>query len=39
MLENIEPRSDIIISKDDILVILGTQENLNLFEKYIINGE
>ena len=39
MLENIEPRSDIIITAGDILVILGTQENLNLFEKYIINGE
>ncbi len=39
MLENIEPRSDIVLSTDDILVILGTQENLNLFEKYIINGE
>ena len=39
MLENIEPRSDIIISKGDILVTIGTQVNLNLFEKYIINGE
>ena len=39
MLENIEPRPDIVISAGDILVIIGTQENLNLFEKYTINGE
>jgi CPA2 family monovalent cation:H+ antiporter-2 len=39
MLENIEPRPDIILSAGDILVIIGTQENLNLFEKYTINGE
>ena len=39
MLENIEPRSDIVISAGDILVIIGTQDNLNLFEKYTINGE
>jgi CPA2 family monovalent cation:H+ antiporter-2 len=39
MLENIEPRSDIIISTGDVLVIIGTQVNLSLFEKYIINGD
>jgi CPA2 family monovalent cation:H+ antiporter-2 len=39
MLENIEPRPDIVLSAGDILVIIGTQENLNLFEKYTINGE
>ena len=39
MLENIEPRPDIVLSAGDILVIIGTQENLNLFEKYSINGE
>ena len=39
MLENIEPRPDIVISAGDILVIIGTQDNLNLFEKYTINGE
>lgn len=39
MLENIEPRPDILISSDDILVIVGTQINLNLFEKYVINGD
>ena len=26
MLENIEPRPDILISSDDILVIVGTQD-------------
>jgi Trk K+ transport system NAD-binding subunit len=39
MFENIEPRSDIVLSAGDILVVIGTQENLNLFEKYTINGE
>jgi len=39
MLENIEPRPDIVLSAGDILVVIGTQENLNLFEKYTINGE
>jgi len=27
------------LTAGDILVIIGTQENLNLFEKYTINGE
>jgi CPA2 family monovalent cation:H+ antiporter-2 len=39
MLENIEPRPDIVISSGDILVVVGTQVNLNLFEKYVINGD
>ena len=28
MLENIEPRPDIVISAGDILVIIGTQDKL-----------
>ena len=39
MLENIEPRSDISIENGDILVILGLQENINQFEKYITSGK
>ena len=38
MLENIEPREDIVLSSGDIIVILGLQADLNIFEKYIING-
>ena len=39
MLENIQPRPDIVISAGDVLVVIGTQENIDLFEKYIINGD
>ena len=39
MLENIEPRSDIILDNGDILVILGMQQNINHFEKYISSGK
>tara|TARA_B110001450_G_C17440568_1_gene407758 strand:- start:114 stop:737 length:624 start_codon:yes stop_codon:yes gene_type:complete len=38
MLENIEPREDIVLSSGDIIVILGLQADLNIFEKYVING-
>ena len=39
MLENIEPRPDIILDNGDILVILGMQQNINHFEKYISSGK
>ena len=39
MLENIEPHADIILSSGDIIVILGLQVDLNIFEKYVINGK
>ena len=39
MLENIEPRSDISLENDDILVILGLQQNINRFEKYVTTGK
>ena len=39
MLENIDPRPDIILDDGDILVILGLQQNINHFEKYISSGK
>ena len=39
MLENIEPHTDIVLSSGDIIVILGLQVDLNIFEKYVINGK
>ena len=39
MLENIEPRSGISLENGDIIVILGLQENINQFEKYITSGK
>tara|TARA_B110000444_G_scaffold152236_1_gene142448 strand:+ start:472 stop:2460 length:1989 start_codon:yes stop_codon:yes gene_type:complete len=39
MLENIDPRLDIILNDGDILVILGLQQNINHFEKYIASGK
>ena len=39
MLENIDPRPDIILDNGDILVILGLQQNINHFEKYISSGK
>lgn len=39
MLENIDPRPDIILDDGDILVILGLQQNINHFEKYITSGK
>ena len=39
MLENIDPRPDIILDDGDILVILGLQQNINNFEKYISSGK
>ena len=39
MLEDIEPRPDIKLSKDDVIVILGLPNNLIEFEKFTINGK
>ena len=39
MLEDVEPREDIILATGDIVVILGLQIDLNLFEKYAITGK
>jgi CPA2 family monovalent cation:H+ antiporter-2 len=39
MLEDIDPRPDIILDDGDILVILGLQQNIVHFEKYITSGK
>ena len=39
MLEDIEPRSDILLSNGDTLVILGLQKDINRFEKYLSTGK
>ena len=39
MLENIDPRPDIILSKGDVLVLLGSPKDLEQFEKYALNGK
>ena len=39
MLEDIEPRNDIVLSSGDILVVLGTADKLNALEKYILTGK
>jgi len=39
MLEDIEPRPDIILSKGDVLVLLGLPKDLKKFEKYALNGK
>ena len=39
MLEDIEPRDDIVLSSGDILVVLGTADKLNALEKYILTGK
>jgi len=39
MLEDIEPRNDIILSSGDVLVILGNADKLNALEKYILTGK
>ena len=39
MLEDIEPRSDILLSNGDTLVILGLQKDINKFEKYLSTGK
>ncbi len=39
MLENIDPRPDIVLDDGDILVILGLQQNINHFEKYVASGK
>tara|TARA_B110000014_G_scaffold264413_1_gene265756 strand:- start:1200 stop:3125 length:1926 start_codon:yes stop_codon:yes gene_type:complete len=39
MLEDIEPRSDIKVSKGDVIVVLGLPRDLIEFEKFSITGE
>ena len=39
MLEDIEPRPDILLSNGDTLVILGLQKDINKFEKYLSTGK
>ena len=39
MLEDIEPRDDIVLSSRDILVVIGTSDKLNALEKYILTGK
>ena len=39
MLEDIEPRIDIMLSKGDVIVILGLPRDLIEFEKFTITGE
>ena len=39
MLEDIEPRANIKLSKGDVIVILGLPNNLIEFEKFTINGK
>ncbi|MBA0922030.1 MAG: cation:proton antiporter [Nitrosospira sp.] len=39
MLEDIKPRDDIILSKGDILVVLGTMKEIDVLEKYILTGK
>jgi Trk K+ transport system NAD-binding subunit len=39
MLEDIEPRNDIVLSSGDVLVILGNADKLNALEKYILTGK
>ena len=38
MLENIDPRPDIVLGVGDIIVILGTQLNISKFHKYAFAG-
>ena len=39
MLEDIKPRDDIILSKGDILVVLGTTKEIDALEKYMLTGK
>ncbi|MES2636375.1 MAG: cation:proton antiporter [Pseudomonadota bacterium] len=38
MLEDIMPRPDIVINAGDILVLLGSQSNLSIAEKFVLTG-
>ena len=38
MLENIDPRPDIVLGVGDILVVLGTQANISRFHKFASLG-
>ena len=39
MLEDIEPREDIVLASGDVLVVLGTADKLDALEKYILTGK
>jgi CPA2 family monovalent cation:H+ antiporter-2 len=39
MLEDIEPRDDIVLSSGDILIVLGVTNKLNALEKYLLTGK
>jgi CPA2 family monovalent cation:H+ antiporter-2 len=39
MLEDIEPRDDIVLSSGDILIVLGVANKLNTLEKYLLTGK
>jgi Trk K+ transport system NAD-binding subunit len=39
MLEDIEPRDDIVLSSGDVLVVLGVANKLNALEKYVLTGK
>ncbi len=39
MLEDIEPRDDIVLSSGDVLVVLGVANKINALEKYVLTGK
>ncbi len=39
MLEDIEPRDDIVLSSGDTLIVLGVANKLNTLEKYLLTGK
>ncbi len=38
MLEDISPRPDIVVSEGDVIVLLGSSENLSSAEKFLLTG-
>ena len=39
MLEDIEPRNDLILGPGDVIVLLGHFDEIRLFENYSANGK
>jgi monovalent cation:H+ antiporter-2, CPA2 family len=39
MLEDIHPRPDIVLAEGDVLVLLGSSENLVAIEIYLMSGD
>ena len=39
MLEDIEPRNDLILAQGDVIVLLGHFDEIRLFENYSANGK